>query len=200
VSPISDLLEDVDRQWKPTAERRVELHIIGSSALMLQTAYERATKDGDVLETQSIDTPTRSQLLALAGEKTVLARKHRIYVETVPRGLPFLPQQPVWHPRSEINDRLRHFDVFVLDVVDVVVSKLFRFSANDRSDIDVMITRELVPHDRLLARFNSAVDRFSHDARSNQLPATVKNLNAVERDSFGVAESEITLPDWIDED
>ena len=57
------------------------------------------------------------------------------------------------HPQTELNARLRHFDLEVLDAVDVVVSKLKRFNPNDRTDIEAMVERSLVPYARLLARF-----------------------------------------------
>jgi hypothetical protein len=41
---------------------------------------------------------------------------------------------------------LAHFRIEVLDVVDVVVSKLKRFHANDLRDIEAMVDRDLVPH------------------------------------------------------
>jgi hypothetical protein len=85
----------------------------------------------------------------------------------------------------------------VLDVVDVVVAKLKRFHANDRSDIEAMVERDLVHHEALLARFRSAVDSYAADARADDLPRYVKNLHVVERDFLGVGETEIELPGWI---
>lgn len=199
MAAIDGLLESVDRLWSRTAPARLDLHVIGASALLLQTDYDRATKDGDVLETAAIDAPTKAQLLKLAGPGTALALEHRVYLEPVAPGLPFLPQTPLWHALAALNARLEHFDVYVLDVVDVVVSKIFRFSANDRSDIDAMVERELVAHDRLLTRFHSAVDVMAHDSRSRLLTDCIDNLHTVERDAFGVDESPIPLPEWLEE-
>jgi hypothetical protein len=63
-----------------------------------------------------------------------------------------------------------------------------------------MIDRDLVPHDRLVARFRSAVDVFSGDARAEELSRYVRNLHRVERDMLGVRASEIELPGWIGDD
>jgi hypothetical protein len=41
------------------------------------------------------------------------------------------------------------------------------------------------------------VDVFSCDARAEDLPRYVRNLQEVERDMLGVNESEIDLPGWI---
>jgi len=81
--------------------------------------------------------------------------------------------------------------------VDVVVSKLTRFSPNDQSDVDAMIERGLVPHERLIERFRSALDEFSGDARAEDLPKYLANLHRVERDMIGITDSEIELPSWI---
>jgi hypothetical protein len=199
VSAIEGLLEDVDRLWTPIVAGRVSLHVIGASALLLQTDYGRATKDGDVLETAALDGPTRTQLLALAGRDSKLAGKHRLYVEIVASALPFLPQRPLWHPHELINGRLQHLDLYMLDVVDVVVSKIFRFNANDRNDIGAMVGRDLVDHGRLLERFRLAL-RCADGAQAHRLPDCVENLHTVERDFFATVETTIELPQWVDED
>ncbi|HEY0483685.1 MAG TPA: hypothetical protein VGD37_39470 [Kofleriaceae bacterium] len=115
----------------------------------------------------------------------------------MPSGLPFLPDEPLWHPVPALNGVLERLEVVALDVVDVVVSKLKRFNGNDRSDIDAMISRELVSHELLLERFRAAVDAFSGDARAGDLPKYVARLHHVERDMLEVDESEIDLPHWI---
>jgi len=187
----------VDRAWDGTREPRIPLRVIGSVALMLQTDYARPTNDGDVLETIDLDRPTKERLLASAGKGTKLAAQHGMYVDLVADGLPFLPRPPVWHPLIELNHALTVFEVAVLDIVDVVVAKLKRFHANDRSDIKEMVDRDLVPHDRLVLRFRSAFDIFSADARAEELPHYRRNLHQVERDMLGVPETEIELPNWI---
>lgn len=100
---------------------------------------------------------------------------------------------------TDLNKSLRHFDISVLDVIDVVVSKLKRFSKDDAGDVAAMIERGLVDHKNLIARFEAAVDRFSVDGRAEDLPRCIKTLNRVERDMFRVPESHIDLPDWMQE-
>ncbi len=82
------------------------------------------------------------------------------------------------------------------NVVDVVVSKLKRFHANDQSDIAEMIDRDLFSHAMLVARFRSAVDVFAMDARAEALPRYVANFHRVEREHFDAAPTPIELPDW----
>jgi hypothetical protein len=163
---------------------------------MLQTDYERGTKDSDVLETNDLTASVRKRLLDLAGAGTPLHEKHRLHIEIVPSGIPFLPQLALYHPVLPLNAALRHFDLEVLDVLDVVVAKLKRFHANDRDDIDAMVKKGLVPHERLVTRFRDAVDYYSGDARVVDLPKYVRNLHVVERDFLGVSETDIELPEW----
>ena len=92
---------------------------------------------------------------------------------------------------------LKNFSVEVLDVTDVVVSKIKRLNQNDIDDIKAMAGKKLLDQKRLVSRFESAVDLFSADARAEDLPRYIKNLNRVERDFLGATESKIELPDWM---
>jgi hypothetical protein len=161
---------------------------------MLQTNYERGTKDSDVFQTTDLSDEVADQLLRLAGVGTTLHTKHRMYVDIVGNGIPFLPHLPCWHP---IDIDLKHFELLALDVVDVVVAKLKPFRSSDVSDIDAMIERDLIDHERLLARFRSAFDMFLGDARAPDLRDYVKNLHRVERDMLGVDETDFEFPSWV---
>lgn len=79
------------------------------------------------------------------------------------------------------------------------MSKLKRFNANDRDDIRAMVERGLVPHGALVARFEEAIDANVMDARAEDFPRYVRNLNAVERDDFFLPPTTIELPSWIDD-
>ncbi|MEY4579181.1 MAG: hypothetical protein RL701_3884 [Pseudomonadota bacterium] len=190
-------MRDIDTHWQPLGPNRQPLRIIGCGALVLQTNYERGTKDSDILEASDLDVITTSHLLQLAGKDTQLHREHRIYLEMVGQGIPFLPQCPHWQSIPALDAALRHFSVYVLDVVDVVVSKLARFHSDDRADIQGMISLGFVSHEALLARFHAAKDMRECTAYADDLPTYVVNLNRVERDFLGVAESEIDLPSWV---
>jgi hypothetical protein len=195
---VDDLFRDLDARWGTPPPAKIRLRIIGSSALMLQTDYERGTTDSDVLETTNLTDAVRKRMLDLAGEGTTLHQRHRLYIQIVPSGVPFLPQVALYHPLATLNAELRNFDLEVLDVVDVVVAKLKRFHAADRSDIDAMVKKGLVPHQRLVARFRDAVDYYAFDARAADLPNYVTNLHVVERDFLSVAETDVELPEWHD--
>ena len=194
---IEAFFQEIDHAWPDQCAGKNQLRLLGSTALMFQTDYARGTKDGDVLDTVTLTVETKDRLLALAGAGTRLHARHQLYIDIVDNGLPFLPQRPLWLPLTEFNASLRWFDIEVLDVVDVVVSKMKRFSANDQSDVQAMIDRDLVKPARLVSRFRAAVDMFSGDARVEDLPCYVRRLHRVERDMLGVPETDIELPDWI---
>ncbi len=57
-----------------------------------------------------------------------------------------------------------------------------------------MLDRDLITHVRLIERFKAAVDAFAMDARIDDVPRYVRNLNTVERDLLQVAETAFDLP------
>ena len=198
---LGDFFEELDGLWSAADAKlrgKTRLRLLGSAALMFQTSYARGTKDSDILETNDLTEATKRRLLERAGKGSQLHTKHRIYLELVPHGLPFLPQVPIYHPATSINGRLQCFDLEVLDVIDVVVSKLARFHGSDRDDISAMVDLNLVPHARLVDRFREAADSFAYDARASSLPKLITHLHVVERDFLDVPESDIELPDWLD--
>lgn len=197
MAQIKEFFAEIDAKWKPIGSEPIPLEVIGSAALMLQTDYARATKDSDILETAAVTPAVKTQLELIAGRETEIYKRRRIYIDVVAEAIPFMPQEGILHPIPHLQ--LKNFSLSALDITDVVVSKLWRFTRNDLDDIRAMIERSLVAHDGLIARFKAAVDRFSIDARAEDLPRCVQNLHTVERDLFDAAETEIDLPDWMKE-
>ena len=62
---------------------------------MLQTDYERGTKDSDVFDTVDLAAETKAQLLRVAGRDSELAKRRLMYVDIVANGIPFLPHAPL---------------------------------------------------------------------------------------------------------
>lgn len=189
------LLAAVDAAWEPPVPGKTTLHVIGASALALQTGYDRGSQDTDVLESAEIPPERRESLLTLAGEKTALAKRMGLYLQFVPAGLPFLPQKPTFHVVPTLAE-LRQLDVRVLDVVDVVVSKLKPFRPRDVADIKAMADAGTLDPERLLARLHAAIDWYQLDARAEKdLPRIIKNFHTVQRDFLAVPETEFDLED-----
>jgi hypothetical protein len=196
VKVVEEFFRELDREWKPGQEGRITLFIIGSGALFLQTDYDRGTKDSDILETPEISDDVSKRLRALAGRGSPLFKKYRVFLDIVRAPIPFLPQKPIFHPVPGFKN-LKNFEVKVLDIVDVVVSKLKPFRPNDKKDIEFLANKKLLPHARLLERFRLVLDYHSMDARAGDFPKFIENLNTVEREMLFVPESKIELPDWI---
>jgi len=134
MTPPEALLLDLDSLWPGGGISRMRLRILGSMALMLQSDYERGTKDGDILFTPPIDDEIRKRLLNLGGQGSALARRHRVFLDVVSRGILMLPAQPQYVPLPELTARLVHFEVEVLSIPDVVITKLNPFRpANART-------------------------------------------------------------------
>ncbi|MFH1724074.1 MAG: DUF6036 family nucleotidyltransferase [Elusimicrobiota bacterium] len=195
---IREFLSEIDAKWKAIGGEPLNLRIIGSAALMLRCDYERGTKDADVLEVKDGPPAIKDQLLTLAGEKTDIHRQFRIHIDVVDGAILFLPQRPVFHPLPSLS--LKNFNIEVLDIGDVVLSKLKRYNSDDKNDIRAMAQRELVGHKRLVARFAAAADWFSMDARAQDVARYLRNLHAAERDILGFPPSKIELPDSMQDE
>lgn len=190
---LEDFFVELDAKWPEQPQAPIELLVIGCGALMLQTRYERGTNDGDVLETLELTPEIKTKLVSLAGKQSTIHKRTSVYIDIVGNGIPFLPLHPLWREVPTLDRTFVSFRVKALDVVDVVVSKLKRLSANDLDDIEAMVNRGSVPHDRLLERFRSAFDLWSADARASSLPQYVRNLNQVERDILAASETPFDL-------
>ena len=189
---------EIDEKWSPCGSEPIILPIIGCSALVLQCDYYRGTKDNDILEIGNITPDITKSLEALAGKGSILAQRHKLYLDIVGAGIPFLPQSPHFHPLKDFNGHLKNFNLKVLDVTDVVVSKLMTFRAQDVEDIKHVVDMSLVKPKKLMERFLSAVEIWSLGSRAKDLPKYIENLHTVERDFLGVKESCIELPSsWL---
>ncbi len=124
---------------------------------------------------------------------TRLHDRHRIHLDVVDNGLPLLPHVPVFHPVPALAG-LVHFEVFVLDVVDVCVSKVKRFSAHDRDDILAMVERGLVAPASLARRFADAIEDYTGPAEEEDFLRYNANLHRVQRDMLGVEASGSSPP------
>ena len=194
MNPVEALFRELDAQLTPPRLPRVHLHIVGSTALFLQTPYQRGTKDSDAVLTRTFDVAVRDALLALAGKGTRIAQRHGIYLEFVGEGILLLPDDPCWTPCLSLTS----LEVSALAPTDVVVAKLIRLHGDDLQDIEAMVDLGLVTHERLVERFQNAIIRHGTYGRSDKLRPAIRNLHRVERDIFQVYESEIEIPEWMD--
>jgi hypothetical protein len=143
--PILDFLNAVDDELIRHAQEgeRLDLHLLGRSALVLGYGVRLMTKDVDVVEVAG------SRLLGIAARLFEKGGSgHRawgFYLETVPSGLPPLPLGyqsrciDVPGPWTVIRPKRP-------EAHDLVISKLRRFHQGDREDVQILCdTGELSP-------------------------------------------------------
>lgn len=194
MDPVEALFRQIDASLASRRLPRVQLQVVGSTALFAQTPWRRGTKDSDAVESWGFDPHMKTALLELAGVGTALARRVGVYLEFVGQGLLLLPEAPTWNPWLSLS----HLDVAVLDPVDVAVAKLARLHSDDLLDIEAMVARQIITHAMLVDRFRSAAHQHGLRGMGHTLPRAIANLHRVERDLFVVDVTEIELPGWMD--
>jgi hypothetical protein len=193
MDPIEAFFREMDTLSGLANLPRFTLHIVGSTALFLQSDYRRGTKDSDAVETYGFDPNVKDLLERDAGRGSKIAGRHHIYLQFIGEVLLFLPDNPVWNPWLT----LQRLDVVLLDPTDVVVAKLIRLQSDDLRDIEAMAERRIASHQRVVERFKNAALRLGGSGQGHKLERAIKNLHRVERDVFVVDESEIDIPDWM---
>lgn len=105
------------------------------------------------------DREIERNLLEWAGRGSLLEARYQIYLQWAP--VVFMPiEEPQWRRRSrKVLRRLRHFDVRVLGVADLILSKLGRYDDRDRADIEFLI-RKFKPRPATLIRYYRSARRY----------------------------------------
>jgi len=135
-----------------------------------------------VLRTRELDERGHTKRLRdMAGPDSALYQKHRMYLDLVSRNIPMLPPEPLWH--GYVIDGLEHLEVRVLDIADVCVSKLKRWTANDRDDVEAMIDLGHFEHARVAERLREVVEAYWHEY-PDHLQRMVERFSQLERDWF----------------
>ena len=118
------------------AGERLDCYLIGRSALIVRYRLDLATKDVDmVTRTQTPDLEAKA--LELFGKGTASAARWGLYLEGVPPGLPPLPG----NFRKRAADLPGNWQVLrprLPEPHDLAVTKLKRFHAGDREDLQIL--------------------------------------------------------------
>jgi hypothetical protein len=146
-SEIVQFLEALDTALVPYARQgeRLDLHLIGRSALIVRYGLSLATKDVDMV-TQTKSPRLEEKAFELFGKGTPDARRWGLYLEGVPPGLPPLPGS--YHKRSvDLPGDWKVLRPRQPEPHDLAVTKLKRFHAGDREDLRILcesgeLTRE----------------------------------------------------------
>jgi hypothetical protein len=158
-TPRDDVLAfllGVERHLKP--DQHVELYVGGGAAILLAYDGILATGDVDFIGPKSGLLLEMSQLLGKGSEHH---RQTKLYFDVVPPGL--FPSDMGWQGRTiPVNlPELQRVKLRVLEVHDLIVSKLKRFSDKDRRDVRALCNRPEIDIRTLRARYRQA--RLLHD-------------------------------------
>ena len=119
--------------------RRLDLYLIGRSALILRSGLNLATRDVDMVGRMG-DRELEEQALELFGKGSLGARTHGLYLEEVPQGLPPIPGGYKNRAR-ELPGNWRVLRPREPEAHDLAVTKLKRFHAADQEDLKILCDR-----------------------------------------------------------
>lgn len=145
---------------------RLNLHLIGKAAVILFYGGDQTgamTADVDVVQIGGIPEGLLSVLLGKFGRQSQGNSLRDLYLEVVSCGLPPMPQG--FQSRSrEFQGDWKVLRILQPDANDLAVSKLKRFAAKDRQDIQHLCDSGLLLENRLR---DSLHDAFLFDADDN---------------------------------
>lgn len=162
---IEKLLTEIDNHLKPMNNGdRLELYLVGRSALNAQFGKSLVTVDLDVVVT---GTPPAllEAALAFAGKGSDVAEDIGLYLEMLPSALPPMPSG--YRNRvTEMGGSWTVLRVWHLDVHDLLISKLGRFAVKDQQDIRELCDTGTIDIDKLKLYHKSAVWTLNHPGTS----------------------------------
>lgn len=139
---ILRFLEAIDAELVDHAKEgeRLDLYLIGRSALIFRYGLNIGTKDVDIVQTHGSHLEVKAA--ELFGKGTKNAERFGFYLELVPEGLPPIPG--TYRHRSEpIPGQWNVLRPMQPDPHDLAVTKLRRFHARDRQDLEVLCNEGL---------------------------------------------------------
>ena len=162
VPPWKAFLEDLDSRLAEA----VRLHCIGGFAVVAAYGLPRSTNDLDYFSIEPYD--CAAELEATAGRGSLLARKHKMYVQRV--GVASVPENYDERLTELYPGHFTNLRLFVPDPYDLILSKLTRNIDRDREDVRHLAkTSSLDPgvlRDRYQKEMRSIVigDPLQHEA------------------------------------
>jgi len=145
---ILNFLKAIDAELAGHAEEseRLDLYLIGRSALILRYGVTLATKDVDIVHFHGLELEHKA--IELFGKGTENAERLGSYLEPVPQGLPPIPGG--YCKRSQdIPGDWQVLRPKQPEPHDLVVTKLKRFHAKDRQDLRILCDSGELMSDRL---------------------------------------------------
>jgi Nucleotidyltransferase of unknown function (DUF6036) len=132
---------------------RLDLYLIGRSALILRYGLDLATRDVDIVHIH--DSALEGKALDLFGKGTRHAERLGFFLESVPQGLPPIPGG-YFHRAVDIAGTWRVLRPKQPEPHDLAVTKLKRFHAKDRQDLQILCDSDDLNAARLRKTLDSA--------------------------------------------
>lgn len=155
---LQNFLKDLDKRL--SASSHYQIYVIGGGAITLHYDPQNRTSDLDVIEADVV-------LENVGGKGTSLAKKHGVYVSSLAEINFSVP--PDWKKHcKKLTLGLRHLDVYVPMVEDIILGKLARMEPKDFDDIFSLKELGLLLPQKLLARLNENQKELKNlDYRNN---------------------------------
>jgi hypothetical protein len=147
-------------EYFPSDEKTV-LYMGGGAAML---AYEGQVRTDDV-DLIGERTGLLKRLSEAAGKGSELRRATDYYLDIVPPGL--FPQEWGWRSRAKSLELpgLEHIELRILELHDLVLSKLKRFAGKDKEDIRGLCEQEEFDIEVLRSRYTQARLPYDYDQR-----------------------------------
>lgn len=152
---ILDFLKAVDSELTSHAKvgETLDLHLLGRSAMILGYGLRLMTKDVDVVENR--ESPLLEVAIQVFGKNGSNGLEHGLYLESVSSGLPPLPIG--FQKRCvEISGPWKVIRPKLPEAHDLIITKLRRYHAGDREDIQILCDTGTIEVATLRERFDLA--------------------------------------------
>jgi hypothetical protein len=144
------------RELDGLLDESVEFHCIGGFAAVVAYGLPRGTNDLDYFSLTPCD--RIKDIQQLAGEGSVLARKHKVHVHHA--GIASVPESYNERLVELYPGQFKNIRLYVLDPYDLVLSKISRNVARDREDVEYLARTQRLEPKTLRERYNTEL-RFA---------------------------------------
>jgi hypothetical protein len=171
----------LDRRLVATG-REAPLYLSGGAAVVLAYGSTERTKDVDAVVAERND--VLDELQAWAGKNTAIAKREGYFFEVVP---PIYPVAPGMFERAIPIEglNLRAITPFAIELHDIIISKVGRYHAKDRLDIELLTRIPSFRHEHLLSLYALAREDLKM-YWPDKLEKTDRNFNLVRSAILGL--------------
>jgi len=179
----------LDRRLIDTG-KSTPLYLSGGAAVVLAYGSTERTQDVDAFVSERNE--VLDELQAWAGKNTVIAKREGYFFEVVP---PIYPLAPGMFDRALPIEGLNLHAItpFAIELHDIIITKLGRYHAKDRSDIELLTRIPGFRHERLTELYALARDEMK-TYWPDKLEKTDRNFNLVRTVILGLPSE-----DWGDD-